>query len=156
MGLIFNFIVSIPGMWAVANYDPDDPHASKPRMPLFLIMGAAQCIAIMFYTGPTGGLYQQACGKRQGLLGGLYLMFFAGGRPCGAMLGSTLLQGNTTAMVVLTPVPILLCLFLHLSVYRRLNETDEKALADQEDDLSLIRSLSRTLSTRGSFSGAEQ
>jgi predicted MFS family arabinose efflux permease len=158
IGLMFNFFVSVPGMWAVANYDVDDPEKSKPRMPLFLIMGAFQCIAIMFYTGPTGGIYQQACGKKQGLLGGLYLMFFAGGRPCGAMLGSTLLSGNTMAMVILTPVPIALCLFLLLGVTNRLNETDAKALAAQkeEGDLPLLRSLSRTLSTRGSFSGAEQ
>merc|ERR1719329_1897378 len=159
MGLIFNFIVSVPGMWAVANYDPDDPHAGMPRMPIFLIMGALQCISIMFYTGPTGGLYQQACGKKQGLLGGLYLMFFAAGRPCGSMLGATLLNGTPEYLVISTPVSIIACGILHLMAYKNLNAVDQKALdaaKDEEDDISNLGSMIRTLSHRGSFSGAEQ
>jgi len=150
MGLIFNLCVSIPGMYAIK----DAPE--EACMWLFLLMGGMQCIAIMFYTGPTGGLYQQACGKKQGLLGGLYLMFFAAGRPCGSMLGATLLNGNPEYLVLSTPISIIVCGVLHLIAYKNLNITDQKALdavQDEEDDISNLGSMIRTLSQRGSFSG---
>merc|ERR1712100_349903 len=97
-------------------------------MALFLIMGGFQCIFILYYTGPTGGLYQQACGKQQGLLGGVYLMFFAAGRPCGSMLGGVLLNGSPMALVISVPVSIAACLALQVAVWKQLQRTDDLAL----------------------------
>lgn len=152
IGLVFNILVCVPGMWAVR-----DAPGDSTNMWLFLIMGGFQLVAIMFYTGPTGGVFQQACGKKQGLLGGLYLMFYSGGRPVGSIVGGTLLNGKPLLLVFLIPSSIVSCLVLLMLVYKRLDDTDKKALngaqKDEDDDLE---SLARTLSLRGSFSGTDK
>lgn len=152
IGLVFNILVCVPGMWAVR-----DGRGDSTNMWLFLIMGGFQLVAIMFYTGPTGGVFQQACGKKQGLLGGLYLMFYSGGRPVGSIVAGTLLNGKPTLLVFLIPSSIVSCLVLLMLVYKRLDNTDKKALngaqKGEDDDLE---SLARTLSLRGSFSGTDK
>merc|ERR1712012_823605 len=62
--------------------------------PIFMTSGALMVFSIMAYAGPAGGLYQQACGDKQGFLGALYVMAFAFGRPMGALLGGELLSGR--------------------------------------------------------------
>lgn len=163
LGLALNMCVSVPGMWAVRNA-PEH----VPSMTLFLVMGGLQCIAILFYTGPTGGLYQQACGKSQGLLGGVYLMFFAAGRPCGSMLGGVLLNGDPMALVITVPASIVVCSALHFAVWKRLQRTDDlalhalKASAAASGAVASGASNASFLSDGGlsthrySFSGAEQ
>lgn len=156
IGLVLNMCVSVPGMWAVRSAP------GQASMTLFLVMGGFQCVAILFYTGPTGGLYQQACGKQQGLLGGVYLMFFAAGRPCGSMLGGVLLNGSPMALVITVPVSIIMCSALHFAMWKRLQRTDDLALDALKASIHSSSVNASLLSEGGlskdrySFHGAEQ
>lgn len=107
----------------------------------FLFAGALVAFSILFYGGAAGGLYQQACGNQQGLLGGLYTMAFSLGRPVGSMLGGLLLQGYPTALCVVVPTGVSLACCVQWFVWRRLQKTEELALGKADvNDVAIVRS----------------
>eukprot|EP00927_Polykrikos_kofoidii_P000891 TRINITY_DN10335_c0_g1_i2.p1 TRINITY_DN10335_c0_g1~~TRINITY_DN10335_c0_g1_i2.p1 ORF type:complete len:456 (+),score=32.73 TRINITY_DN10335_c0_g1_i2:99-1370(+) len=68
---------------------PDTVH-----IPLFLFAASLSIFCLLGYAGPCGGMYQQVCGNRQGLLGAVYTMAFAFGRPVGSFVGGQLLDNG--------------------------------------------------------------
>jgi len=98
------------------------------NMYLLLVVGAVTIWAILLYTGSNGGLYQHACGDSQGLLGALYTVAFAGGRPVGAMFGGALLDGNRTALCSILPTCAVAALLLQLKSRGRLQRAEDEAL----------------------------
>merc|ERR1712019_206761 len=97
-------------------------------MTAFFAFGIVSVLSILSYGGSTGGLYQQACGDAQGLLGGLYSMAWALGRPVGAMFGGMLLNSNAVVFCV-TPVACVTVSLACLSLQRnRLQQAESEAL----------------------------
>jgi len=93
-----------------------------------LVVGSFTIWAILLYTGANGGVYQQVCGDSQGLLGAIYTIAFAGGRPLGAMLGGGLLEGKTTAFCAVLPTCAAAALLLQFQLRGRLQRAEEDAL----------------------------
>lgn len=100
-------------------------------MPLFMVSGACMILSILIYAGPTGGVYQQACGNSQGLLGGIYSMAYASGRPVGALLAGALLGGSPLPMCFVLIFFVTLALGLLLLFWRRLDRTVQRALCPE-------------------------
>jgi len=100
-------------------------------MVTFMVFGGLGVITIFTYTGATGGLYQQCCAEAQGLLGGLYLMCFAGGRPFGALLAGVLIKGDPAPLCWLMTIIIVANTGILLMLWRRLSKADEDARANK-------------------------
>eukprot|EP00927_Polykrikos_kofoidii_P071967 TRINITY_DN68144_c0_g1_i1.p1 TRINITY_DN68144_c0_g1~~TRINITY_DN68144_c0_g1_i1.p1 ORF type:complete len:430 (+),score=50.91 TRINITY_DN68144_c0_g1_i1:65-1354(+) len=123
-GLIINLVSSTMLGFALANA-PDNLHM------LSLIVGTILgCWSMLVYSGPNGGLFQQACGDLQGVLGAYYSMAYACGRPVGAMVGSALLNHTPLPMCLSAPLVVILnFVWLHM-VQRRLQHAEDQAFSE--------------------------
>jgi len=102
------------------------------NMHVLLVVSTLTIWAIMLYTGSNGGVYQQTCGDSQGLLGAIYTIAFAGGRPLGAMLGGGLLEGNTAAFCSVLPTCAAVALLLQFQFRGRLQRAEDDALMSRQ------------------------
>mmetsp|Transcript_82272 Transcript_82272/g.145806 ORF Transcript_82272/g.145806 Transcript_82272/m.145806 type:complete len:432 (-) Transcript_82272:28-1323(-) len=109
-------------------------------MQLFMASGAIMIVAILIYAGPTGGVYQQACGTSQGLLGGIYSMAYASGRPIGALLAGALLSGSPLPMCFALVFFVIFAISLQLLFWRRLDRTVQRALFPELADSEITES----------------
>lgn len=101
-------------------------------LPMEIFMPAAACmiIAILIYGGPTGGVYQQACGNAQGLLGAIYTMAYASGRPIGAILAGGLLAGDVLPFCCVSILLVCSSVGLQCLMWERLDRTTRRALLE--------------------------
>mmetsp|Transcript_40896 Transcript_40896/g.127607 ORF Transcript_40896/g.127607 Transcript_40896/m.127607 type:complete len:437 (+) Transcript_40896:67-1377(+) len=97
-------------------------------MRALMAAGTVSIWATLIYTGANGGLYQQACGNSQGLLGALYTMAFAGGRPVGSLLAGALLGGSPLPMCCSLPACVGVAIAAQFSLGRRLQHTEDEAI----------------------------
>jgi MFS family permease len=125
-GLILNVILATSLMMTMRQA-PD-----SVVMPAFLTLVGINTFSILLYNGPISGLYQQACGSAQGLLGGVFAMSFALGRPIGSILGGDLLDGHPLPTLVAMPTMVLVSFLLLSLVQRRLQRAHETAVAAQK------------------------
>lgn len=93
-----------------------------------MVSSAIMLIFVMFYAGPTSGTYQQACGDAQGLLGGLFTMAYAAGRPFGSILGGAALAGYPFPLSCLLALSVFASFFLPYCYRHRLRDTVRQAL----------------------------
>jgi len=100
------------------------------------VVGSLGVASIFIYTGACGGLYQQCSAEAQGLLGGIYLMFFAGGRPVGAILAGALLAGNPAPLCWSITLMTVISTVLLLLFWKRLSKADRAARANKSSLLS--------------------
>jgi len=136
VGLAINFVVAVIGLVSGFRLVM---HPESSSMPLFLVMSTLQCMVMIFYSGPTGGVYQQGCGKQQGLLGGVFTMFTSGGRVIGPFLGGSFLAKNPLPMTISVILSIFLCIIFHCAFYDRLQRTDQLARQTKASSEALAR-----------------
>eukprot|EP00929_Paragymnodinium_shiwhaense_P108266 TRINITY_DN74598_c0_g1_i1.p1 TRINITY_DN74598_c0_g1~~TRINITY_DN74598_c0_g1_i1.p1 ORF type:complete len:449 (-),score=54.63 TRINITY_DN74598_c0_g1_i1:40-1386(-) len=122
---------------------------SLVNMSILMPSAALVCMATLLYSGPCGGVFQLACGNAQGLLGGLYMMAFAGGRPVGAILAGRLLGGQPTALCMTLVALNVVVLLLQAANWSRLKQTERLGASESVVCMSFTH-----VEPTQSFSGA--
>lgn len=102
-----------------------------------MAISSVNMFSIMMYIGATGALFQHACSGAQGLLGGLFNIAFASGRPIGALVAGAFLDGHPVPLCVSVVCGVAISLCLHILLYRRLQCTEEAAM-HSSDETSLM------------------
>lgn len=101
---------------------------STVLIPMLYSAVAVGVVCMLAMAGPAGGLYQQACGNSQGVLGAAYSISFALGRPAGSLLGGYLLNNNAVPLCISLVVGSCLALGFQFLVRHRIQNAEDEAM----------------------------